>query len=56
VARDYAEKRAKNEKDEPAIIMCCIDLNQYNNYERRGSVFVFNTNSLGCEVVKQIFP
>jgi len=56
VARDYAEKRAKNEKDEPAIIMCCIDLNQYNNYERRGSVFVFNTNSLGCEIVKQIFP
>jgi hypothetical protein len=54
VARDYAENRARNEKDEPAVIMCSIDLNQYSSYERRGSVFVFNTDSVGNEVVKQI--
>lgn len=54
VARNYAEKRAKDEKDEPAVIMCSIDLDQYDEYEKRGNIFVFHEDCLGNEVVKQV--
>ena len=54
VAREYAHKRAKGESDQPAIVMCSIDLNKYNEYERRGTIFIFNTDYIASEVIRNV--
>ncbi len=57
VARRYALTRARDADDEPAIIMCSIDLNQYNCYERRDdkdAAVVFRHRRIGSEVVIQV--
>lgn len=55
VARGYAQGRARQENDDPAVITCSIDLNRYSEYERRGgAVFVFNTDRMASEVVRNI--
>ena len=55
VARGYARKRARGERDGPAVIMCAIDLNQYNDYERRGQgIFAFRTECISSEVVMNV--
>ena len=55
VARRYARSRAKGESDRPAVIMCAIDLNEYEDYERRGQgVFAFRAEGISNEVVRNV--
>ena len=55
VACGYAERRADLEKDQPAVIMCSIDLNRYNDYERRGNrIFAFTADCISRDVVRNV--
>ncbi|MHA2313640.1 MAG: hypothetical protein ACXADF_19370, partial [Candidatus Thorarchaeota archaeon] len=55
VARRYAQTRAKGESDRPAVIMCAIDLNEYDDYEQRGQgVFAFKAECISSEVVRNV--
>jgi hypothetical protein len=55
VARRYAQARARGESDRPAVIMCAIDLNEYDDYERRGQgVFAFRAEGIASEVVRNV--
>jgi hypothetical protein len=55
VACGYAERRANLEKDQPAVIMCSIDLSRYKDYERRRDrVFVFASECIASEVVRKV--
>ena len=55
VARRYAQARARGETDRPAVIMCAIDLNEYDDYERRGQgVFAFRAECISSEVVRNV--
>jgi len=58
LARSYANNRAKNERDYPALIMCCINLGEYNNYEVRqlqGSVvYAFRSECINSDVVNRV--
>jgi hypothetical protein len=55
VARRYARSRAKGEGDRPAVIRCAIDLNEYDDYERRGDgVFAFKAEGISNEVVRNV--
>jgi len=58
VARRYARTRARAEGDRPAVIMCSIDLRHYDNYERRGAVYVFGHECISREVITDVegFP
>ncbi len=52
VARGYARSRSKGESDRPAIVVCAIDLNEYNDYENRGQgIFAFKAECISNEVV-----
>ena len=55
VARSYAKGRASRETDIPAIIMCSIDLLEYDNhYWQSGEVLVFNCSRIESDVVKRV--
>lgn len=58
LARSYANNRAKNERDYPALIMCCINLGEYNNYEVRqlqgAVVYAFRTECIASDVVNKV--
>jgi hypothetical protein len=54
VARRYAQTRARAEGDRPAVIMCSIDLSRYNNYERRGAIYVFGHECISREVIRDV--
>lgn len=55
VARGYAQRRAKSERDSPAVIICAIDLNEYNDYEQRGEgVYAFKAECISNEVVRNV--
>lgn len=52
IARGYARSRAKSDGDRPAVIVCVVNLDRYNNYELQGSdVYVFEHECIGNEVV-----
>ena len=53
--RGIAQRRARNEDDEPAVIMCSIDLSHYSDFERRGNaVYAFRHECIGSEVIKRV--
>ena len=52
-ALGYAESRARSEKDEPALIMCLVDLSKYK-YRRSGNIYNFKHDRIGSEVVLRI--
>ncbi len=55
VARGYARKRGKGERDGPAVIQCAIDLNEYTDYQRRGQgIFAFKAECISSEVVRRV--
>ncbi len=55
IARGYAQRRAKGERDSPAIIQCIIDLNEYSDYQRRGhGIFAFKAEYISSEVVRRV--
>ena len=54
VARRYARSRAKAEGDRPAVIMCSIDLRRYDNFERRGSEYMFGYECIPRDVIRDI--
>lgn len=55
MARGFAERRARHEDDEPALIMCSIDLSHYSDFERRGSaVYAFRCGCIASEVITKI--
>jgi hypothetical protein len=57
VARRYALARGGGGDDQPTVIMCSIDLWQYNCYERREDrdiAFVFEHKRIGSEVIMQV--
>jgi len=55
IARGYAEARARRESDQPAVIMCSINLDHYNKYEMQGSgVFAFRHERMDSAVVKNV--
>lgn len=54
IARRYALTRARAEGDRPAVIMCSIDLNHYDNYERRSAVYVFGHECISREVIRDV--
>ena len=55
MARGFAERRARDEEDEPAVIMCSIDLSHYSDFERRGrAVYAFRCGCIGSEVITNI--
>ncbi len=49
----YAESRARREKDEPALIMCMMDLGKYK-YRCSGNVYNFKHDRISSEVVLRI--
>jgi len=54
-ARSYAKGRARKEQDKPAVVMCSIDLDRYNDHEWQGSeVLVFRYECIDGEVVKRV--
>jgi len=55
MARGIAERRARDEDDEPAVIMCSIDLGHYSDFERRGrAVYAFRCDCIASEVITKI--
>ena len=55
VARGYARSRSKGERDSPAVIQCAIDLNEYQDYQRRGGgIFAFKAECISSEVVRRV--
>ena len=55
VAREYARKRGKNESDGPAVIQCAINLNEYQDYQRRGEgVFAFKAERISSDVIRRV--
>jgi len=58
LARSYAKKRAKGDKDCPALIMCCINLGEYNNYEVRqlgeAVVYAFRSECINSDVINGV--
>jgi hypothetical protein len=55
MARGIAERRARDEDDEPALIMCSIDLSHYSDFERRGNaVYAFRCGCIASEVITKI--
>ena len=55
VARGYAQRRSKSERDSPAVIQCAIDLNDYRDYQRRGEgIFAFKAQRISSEVVRRV--
>jgi hypothetical protein len=55
MARGFAERRARDEEDEPAVIMCSIDLSRYSDFERRGrAVYAFRCGCIASEVITNI--
>ncbi len=55
MARGFAERRARDEEDEPAVIVCSIDLSHYSDFERRGNaVYAFRCGCIASEVVTKI--
>lgn len=58
LARSYANNRAKSERDCPALIMCCINLSKYNNYEVRqlqgAVVYAFRSECINSDVVNRV--
>lgn len=58
LARWYANHRARNEKDHPAVISCVVDLSHYDDYivgEIQGVVFfAFKAESISNGVVRRI--
>jgi hypothetical protein len=55
IPRSVAERKANIEDDEPALLMCSIDLSHYSDYEKRGrDIYVFKHNYIGSEVVKRV--
>lgn len=55
MVRGIAERRARDEDDEPAVIMCSIDLSHYSDFERRGNaVYAFRCGCIGSEVITKI--
>jgi len=54
-ARRHANGRAKQEQDRPVIIMCSIDLDNYNDYKWQGNeVIVFKCERIDSEVVRRV--
>jgi hypothetical protein len=54
-AQRHAKGRAKQEQDQPAIIMCSIDLSRYNNHEwQKREVLILNYDFIESEVVKRV--
>jgi hypothetical protein len=58
LARSYANNRARNEKDHPAVIKCSINLGDYNDYEVRqlkgAVVFAFKAECIDSVVVSKV--
>jgi len=58
LAKSYAKKRSKQERDHPAVISCSINLGHYSNYtvgELQGIVvFAFRTECIDSEVVRRV--
>ena len=58
LARSYANNRARNERDYPALIMCSINLSEYNNYEVRqlkgAVVYAFRSECIASNVVSRV--
>lgn len=58
LARSYANNRARNEKDHPAVIKCSINLGRYNDYEVRqlkgAVVFAFKAECIDSVVVNKV--
>jgi hypothetical protein len=55
MARGIAQKRAAREGDDPAVLMCSIDLSHYSDFERRGNaVYAFRHICIGSEVVRKV--
>lgn len=54
-ARRHARTKAREEGDLPAIIMCSIDLNIYNIYERQAAeVYVFAHECISKDVIVDV--
>ncbi|MBD3182156.1 hypothetical protein GF312_07685 [Candidatus Poribacteria bacterium] len=52
---NIAIMRSRNKNDKPAILKCCISLNKYSNFERRGNdVYVFNYERIDSDVVIRV--
>jgi len=55
IPRSTAQRRASSEHDQPVVIMCSVDLEQYDNYKQVGrGVYVFHHERMGQEVVKEV--
>jgi hypothetical protein len=54
MARGIAERRARDEDDEPALIMCSIDLSHYSDFERRGRAVYAFRGCITSEVITKI--
>ena len=55
IARSYAKGRARREQDQPAIVMCSIDLDKYTDHEWQGNeILVFRYECIEGEVVKRV--
>ena len=55
VARRYALDSGSGDADQPAVIMCSIDLSQYNRYEQReNGDFIFEHKRMGREIIMQV--
>jgi len=51
----HAQNRARQEADDPAVIMCSVDLSHYSKYERRAKkIYVFSHECIGKEVIKSV--
>jgi hypothetical protein len=54
-ARRHAKGRAKQEHDQPAMILCSIDLSRYTNHEwQNREVLILNYGFIESEVVKRV--
>jgi hypothetical protein len=54
VARWYAQRRANIDRDQPVVIMCCIDLDKYWDFEWLGSVYAFKAECISSEVIREV--
>ena len=55
MARGIAQRRAVSEDSVPAVIRCSIDLNHYDDYERRGNaIYAFRHECIGSDVIEEV--
>ncbi len=55
IALGYAKSRAKREFDSPAVIMCSVNLSDYNQHEWQGNeVLVFRYDHIDNSIIKRI--